>query len=120
MVYQHQETFHSLQSFRRVFFPILLAFAGAAAALAQDPPQPIPPPSQPVVQDREATARARSYFTGYEPSSPSIALLRNGEVVYMLERSQIEGKDAPEIAENLIRAFDQFCATGAQGAEAAD
>jgi putative YphP/YqiW family bacilliredoxin len=66
--------------------------------------------------DIEATARARSYFKGYAPSSPSIALLQNGEVVYMLERYQIEGKDAPEIAKNLTSAFDQFCATGAQGA----
>src|ERR1041385_8849178 len=58
--------------------------------------------------DIEATARARSYFKGYAPSSPSIALLQNGEVVYMLERYQIEGKDAPEIAKNLTSAFDQF------------
>jgi len=70
--------------------------------------------------DIEATERARSYFKGYAPSSPSIALLQNGEVVYMLERHQIEGKDAPEIAHNLTRAFDQFCKTGAQPAGAAD
>lgn len=70
--------------------------------------------------DIEATARARSYFKGYAPSSPSIALLQNGEVVYMLERHQIEGKDAPEIAQNLTRAFDQFCAVSAQPAGAAD
>lgn len=70
--------------------------------------------------DIEATAHARGYFKGYAPSSPSIALLQNGEVVYMLERHQIEGKDAPEIAQNLTRAFDQFCAAGAQPASAAD
>ena len=70
--------------------------------------------------DIEATERARGYFKGFRPSSPSIALLQNGEVVYMLERYQIEGKEAPEIAENLTRAFNQFCRTGAHRAEASD
>jgi putative YphP/YqiW family bacilliredoxin len=59
--------------------------------------------------DTEATDRARSYFTGYRPSSPSIALLKDGRLVYMMERSQIEGQDAPSIAAELIRAFDQHC-----------
>ena len=61
--------------------------------------------------DEEATARARSYFTGYRPSSPAIALLRNGVVVYMLERSDIENRDAAAIAAKLTAAFDQFCPT---------
>ena len=61
--------------------------------------------------DIEATERARGYFTGYQPSSPSIALLKDGKPVFMLERSQIEGKDAPSIAEELTRAFDKYCAT---------
>ena len=61
--------------------------------------------------DIEATEKARSYFTGYQPSSPSIALLKDGQLVYMMERRQIEGRDAPQIAEELKRAFDQFCAT---------
>ena len=60
--------------------------------------------------DIEATERARSYFTGYGPSSPSIALLKDGKLVYMLERFQIEGRDAPAIAEELKRAFDEHCA----------
>jgi len=60
--------------------------------------------------DIEATEKARSYFTGYQPSSPSIALLKNGELVWMLERRQIEGKDASQVANELIQAFDQFCA----------
>ncbi len=60
-------------------------------------------------QDTEATAKARSYLHGYPPSSPSIALLRDGEVVFMLERYQIEGRRAEEIAEDLTRAFDEFC-----------
>jgi putative YphP/YqiW family bacilliredoxin len=70
--------------------------------------------------DIEATERARSYFKGYPPSSPSIALLRKGEVVYILQRFQIEGQEAPEIAKNLTDAFDQFCGAGAQGAGTAD
>lgn len=59
--------------------------------------------------DIEATDRARSYFTGYGPSSPSIALLKDGELVYMLERYQIEGRDAHQIAGELTKAFDRHC-----------
>ena len=59
--------------------------------------------------DVDATQRARSYFTGYRPSSPSIALLRDGEVVKMLERWQIEGRGPEEIARELTEAFDQLC-----------
>ena len=61
--------------------------------------------------DIEATDRARSYFTGYGPSSPSIALLKDGELVYMLERWQIEGRDANQIATELTKAFDEHCAS---------
>ena len=60
--------------------------------------------------DIEATEKARSYFTGYEPSSPSIALLKDGKLVWMLERRQIEGKDASQVANELTQAFDQHCA----------
>ena len=70
--------------------------------------------------DIEATERARSYFKGYQPSSPSIGLLRDGELIYMMERRQIEGKEAPEIAKELASAFDQFCAPESQPAGAAD
>lgn len=59
--------------------------------------------------DIEATERARSYFKGYGPSSPSIAILKNGELLYMLERYQIEGRDATQIASELTKAFDQYC-----------
>ena len=62
-------------------------------------------------QDREATDRARSYFTGYPPSSPSIALLRDGHIVFMLERWQIEGRPAPDIASDLKGAFAEHCTT---------
>ena len=61
-------------------------------------------------QDAEATDRARSYFTGYRPSSPSIALFRDGELVHMLERSDIEHRDPADIASELRRIFDQHCA----------
>ncbi len=64
-------------------------------------------------QDAEATERARSYFTGYPPSSPSIALLRDGKLVYMMQRSDIERREAPEIALELKNAFEKFCATPA-------
>jgi putative YphP/YqiW family bacilliredoxin len=60
--------------------------------------------------DIEATEKARSYFTGYGPSSPSIALLKDGELVYMLERYQIEGRNAHEIASELTQAFEKYCA----------
>jgi bacilliredoxin len=65
--------------------------------------------------DVEATARAREYFTGYPPSSPSIALLRDGELVWMLERRQIENQHAEAIARNITAAFDQYCAQPAKG-----
>ncbi|MEK6335278.1 MAG: BrxA/BrxB family bacilliredoxin [Acidobacteriota bacterium] len=60
--------------------------------------------------DIEATERARSYFTGYAPSSPSIGLLKDGQLVFMMERWQIEGKGPEQIADELRRAFDQCCA----------
>jgi putative YphP/YqiW family bacilliredoxin len=60
--------------------------------------------------DIEATDRARQYFSGYAPSSPSIGLLRDGKLVYMMERSQIETRNAEMIADELVRAFDQYCA----------
>jgi putative YphP/YqiW family bacilliredoxin len=60
-------------------------------------------------QDADATEQARSYFTGFPPSSPSIALLRDGKLVYMLQRNQIENRDAQAIAGDLTTAFDQFC-----------
>jgi putative YphP/YqiW family bacilliredoxin len=61
--------------------------------------------------DIDATERARSYFTGYRPSSPSIALLKDGELVYMLERFEIEGRDAHQIAGELTQAFEKYCAS---------
>ena len=60
--------------------------------------------------DRDATQRAREYFVGYRPSSPSIALLKDGQVVKMLERWNIEGRHAHDIAAELVRAFNEYCA----------
>jgi putative YphP/YqiW family bacilliredoxin len=60
-------------------------------------------------QDVDATARARQYFSEYQPSSPSMALLRDGEVVHFIHRHQIEGQSPQTVAANLRTAFDRFC-----------
>jgi len=61
-------------------------------------------------QDREATNRARSYFAGNPPTSPAVAILRDGKLVYLMQRSAIEVNTAQAIAGELARAFDEFCA----------
>lgn len=60
-------------------------------------------------QDAEATDEARKYFTGYPPSSPSIAIFRDGKLIHMLQRSDIEHREAADIACELKTAFDKFC-----------
>ena len=60
-------------------------------------------------QDPEATAAARAFIHGYPPSSPSIALLKDGEVAHMIPRHQIEGRTAEDIAQDLVEAFDRYC-----------
>jgi putative YphP/YqiW family bacilliredoxin len=65
-------------------------------------------------QDLEATQKARSYFHGYAPSSPQIALMKDGDVAFMLERHQIEGRTADQIAADLKAAFEQHCRAGAE------
>lgn len=60
--------------------------------------------------DIEATDRARGYFSGFRPSSPSIALLQDGKLVYMMERHQIEGRGPLDIAADLQSAFAKYCA----------
>lgn len=60
-------------------------------------------------QDKEATAKAREYFAPYPPSSPSIALMKDGELVHFIERHGVEDRSAGEIAEELKEAFDRFC-----------
>jgi putative YphP/YqiW family bacilliredoxin len=61
-------------------------------------------------QDREATERARSYFAGNPPSSPCVAILRDGKLVYLMQRSVIEQSTAEQIGAELLGAFDEFCA----------
>ena len=61
-------------------------------------------------QDREATERARSYFSGWEPSSPSIALLRDGKLIFFMPRHHIETRDVVDITDDLHDAFAKFCA----------
>jgi putative YphP/YqiW family bacilliredoxin len=72
------------------------------------------PPDQKITvfagQDREATERARSYFEDHPPSSPSVAILRDGKLVYLMQRTVIEQSTAQEIAGELMRAFDTYCA----------
>lgn len=86
----------------------------ARPGIAQALQHPVKPDHMATVfagADVEATARAREYFAGYPPSSPSVALLRDGQLVYMLERRQIESQTADAIARDLTAAFDQYCAT---------
>ena len=88
------------------------AAANARPAVALVQPLDVGPDRQVTVfagQDLEATARARDYITGYPPSSPSIALLKDGDVAFMLERHQIEGRSADAIAHDLAGAFEQYC-----------
>jgi putative YphP/YqiW family bacilliredoxin len=81
----------------------------AAAIAIQHPRRPARLLTVFAGQDADATARARSYFTGYQPSSPQIALFKDGRLVFMLERRNIEGRHAQDIAADLTAAFDQYC-----------
>ena len=96
------------------------AARNARPAVAKALQHPVKPDSLTTVfagQDVPAVHRARSYFHGYPPSSPQIALMKDGKLVFMLERHQIEGRTANEIAEDLVGAFDRYCETpvSAQG-----
>lgn len=81
----------------------------AAALAVQHPRRPARLVTVFAGQDADATAKARGYFTGYVPSSPQIALLKDGKVAFMLERKHIEGRNARDIAADLTAAFDRFC-----------
>jgi len=80
-----------------------------ALALSQGGPRPQLLATVFAGQDLEATERAREYFVGYPPSSQSVALLKNGALVYMMERHQIEGRSPQQIAEVLRSAFREHC-----------
>lgn len=84
----------------------------AVALAARHPRQPDGKATVFAGQDAEATARAREFFPGYRPSSPSIALLQDGRLVFMLERHQIEGRSAEAIAADITQAYDRYCSPG--------
>lgn len=83
---------------------------GIRMALAQAANQPDRKITVFAGQDREATERARGYFEGNPPTSPAVAILRDGKLVYLMQRFVIEQSTAQEIAGELVRAFDEFCA----------
>ena len=83
---------------------------GVRMALANSPSLPDHKITVFAGQDREATDRARSYFDGHPPTSPAIAMLRDGKLVYLMQRYIIEQATAQQIAGELVRAFDEFCA----------
>jgi len=83
---------------------------GVRRALTSTPNQPDRKITVFAGQDFEATERARSYFDGQPPSSPAAAILRDGKLVYLMQRSVIELNSPEQIATELIRAFDEFCA----------
>jgi len=90
------------------------AARNARPAVARALQHPVKPAKLTTVfagQDAAAVQRARSYFTGYPPSSPQIGLLKDGRLVFMLERHNIEGRTANEIADDLVGAFDKYCET---------
>jgi putative YphP/YqiW family bacilliredoxin len=60
-------------------------------------------------QDRDATDRARGHFAGNPPTSPQVALFKDGQLVYLMQRHQIEGRDAPDIAADLVKVFEKHC-----------
>jgi putative YphP/YqiW family bacilliredoxin len=82
---------------------------GVRLALTQSTSQPDHKVTVFAGQDREATERARSYFEGNPPSSPAIAILRDGKLVYLMQRYVIEQASAQMIADELTRAFDELC-----------
>lgn len=90
------------------------AARNARPAVAEALQNPVTPDALTTVfagMEVPAVQRARSYFTGYPPSSPQIGLLKDGKLVFMLERHQIEGRTSHEIADDLVGAFDKYCAT---------
>jgi putative YphP/YqiW family bacilliredoxin len=90
------------------------AARNARPAVAKALQNPVKPSKLTTVfagQDTAAAQRARTYFIGYPPSSPQIGLLKDGRLVFMLERHNIEGRTANEIADDLVAAFDKYCET---------
>src|SRR6476661_7467008 len=112
-----EEVDHELKNATGTTLVVVNSVCGCSARMARPAvaialQNPIKPDKLTTVfagQDAEATAHARSYFTGYPPSSPQIGLLKDGQLVFMLERFQIEGRSADDIAKDLVGAFDKYC-----------
>jgi putative YphP/YqiW family bacilliredoxin len=112
-----EEVDQKLKDAKGTTLVVVNSMCGCAARMARPAVRiaienPLKPDSLTTVfagQDAEATERARSYFTGYAPSSPSISLLKDGKLVFMIERFQIEGRPAEEIAHDLVNAFNKYC-----------
>jgi putative YphP/YqiW family bacilliredoxin len=112
------EVDHELQDASGTTLVVVNSVCGCSARMARPAvaialENPIKPAKLTTVfagQDADATQRAREYFTGYAPSSPQIALFKDGDLVFMLERWQIEGRHAEEIAHDLVNAFNRYCA----------
>jgi putative YphP/YqiW family bacilliredoxin len=100
-------------------FLMVNSVCGCAAAMARPAARlatqnPIHPDKFVTVfagMETEAVNKARAYMLPYPPSSPAMALFKNGKLVHMIERHQIEGRPAQMIADNLIGAFEQYCQT---------
>jgi putative YphP/YqiW family bacilliredoxin len=112
-----EEVDETLQNTKGTTLVVVNSVCGCSARMARPAvaialQNPVKPDTLTTVfagQDAEATDRARSYFTGYVTSSPQIGLLKNGQLVFMLERWQIESRSADEIARDLVDAFDKYC-----------
>jgi putative YphP/YqiW family bacilliredoxin len=112
-----EEVDRTLQSAKGTTLVVVNSVCGCSARMARPAVRialenPLKPDALTTVfagQDAEATEKARGYFTGYPPSSPSISLLKDGKLVFMLERFQIEGRPAEEIAHDLVNAFNKYC-----------
>ena len=119
-----EEVDHELKDAKGTTLVVVNSVCGCSARMARPAvaialQNPIKPDHLTTVfagQDAEATDRARSYFTGYPPSSPQIGLLKDGQVVFMLERWQIEGRPAEEIAHDLVNAFNRYCGSAVSAA----
>ena len=113
-----EEVDETLQNTKGTAMVVVNSVCGCSARMARPAvamalQNPIKPDVSTTVfagQDADATNRARSYFTGYPPSSPQIGLLKDGELVFMLERWQIESRSAEDIAHDLVNAFNKYCA----------
>lgn len=109
-----EEAFDNMEGTAVVFVNSVCGCAAGLArpAMAQSLKNEVTPDHLVTVfagQDKEATAKAREYFTGYPPSSPSIALLKDGKIQWMMGRDEIEGRDGDAIVRDLVAAYNKYC-----------